>query len=114
MKNRIERINKELFKIYNIFANKKKNYMKKNYCIVKSCGTCKKMFTREEYDELDQYFCMNDKSLRPPCDSVLMGESPDLTNILPTEYCNIIVKWEKWADEHRVQYNGCCDEHEGV
>jgi hypothetical protein len=66
------------------------------------CKNCKHIFVRRERKAPTEYYCHIDKSERPLCGSILMGES----EINPTFSWD---KWEKWKKEHYIsdQFGKC-------
>jgi len=71
----------------------------------KTCKDCKNVFIFEEFDSENSYFCVAvDKSKRPSCGSVFMGEyNPNVDQL--KEYNNFLL----WSKDREVDINGCCD-----
>ncbi len=46
-----------------------------DYKINHGCWNCKYLFLRSDYEDVDTYYCHQDASERPLCDSLLLKES---------------------------------------
>jgi len=99
----------------------------KSYREQKCCGNCMFVFILNDYDSGSQFFCHIDKSKRPKCGSVLMGEtwkrvplrseSDNLEGEDFKRYMRLEAKsfdrydrlWEKWIKGREVKEFGICD-----
>lgn len=82
-----------------------------SYNEIRSCGNCKFVFIKSDYDEERTYFCTKNAPTRPPCMSMAMGENP----LYPTqevvdgeELMKHYAIWEQWGDPRQVELNGKC------
>jgi len=99
-----------------------------SYCEQSSCPSCEHVFILSEYDGPNNYYCHFDKSERPKCMSVAMGEyqdplmemlreNPDLEVNEETmeeshrRYMLVDDEWESWAEPREVSSWGCCGEY---
>lgn len=81
--------------------------MKTNYRVQeprRECRNCRNGCVLIGYNDQDKTFCMLGAKVRPRCGSVLMGEEI----YGPTSQ----QKWDTWANEHKVDPNGICDDYE--
>ena len=96
-----------------------------DYKINDGCWDCSHLFSVHFYDEPSEYYCWQDKSNRPLCDSLLMKESftedmrfrgIDLENISAEdwviEHDKLMDIWDKWAKEHKINLAGTCSKWE--
>jgi len=93
----------------------------KTYKINNGCWNCKKVFIYTNYEEDIIYYCTFDGKKRPLSDSFTLNES--ISNYLKKQkiYINtetyynkfhkLIQKWYKWADSHKVESYGICNNH---
>ena len=94
------------------------------YKIQDGCWNCQHVFRHTDFEEGSDYYCCEDGTKRPLCDSHLLGEDhysflkthgfPKDTpaEILAAEYGKLQNLWNKWAKEHFVSYAGVCSSHE--
>lgn len=83
------------------------------------CRDCQHCFVRGEHDAPNQYFCHFDKSDRPLCGSQMEGESFFDREIKDKELryanCDVLEKlWDAWAETHRVDASGTCNEFKRI
>ena len=64
------------------------------------CYNCAHVFVSSDYDTGPGYYCHADRSTRPHCMSVAMGECPDVAGARDA--------WDEWATVHEVQPWGTC------
>ena len=93
----------------------------KSYKKQDGCWNCKNRYNYYEYDEDSKIFCTIDKSNRPLNGSIAMGESiSDFLKDNSIEYSDplfndcffvLMNNWEKWSEEHKVQFYGICISH---
>lgn len=76
------------------------------------CHNCKWVFKKEDFNDIDEYFCNNHNTgQRPLCMSVSMRETPEdiLKRIINNEeWYNFLDKWEVWANKRKVNAWGMC------
>jgi len=90
----------------------------KSYIIQDGCHNCKFVFREDEYDDGALLFCHQDKSKRPKCGSVYMGEvfserhDEDGQHISHDEHMKVFSenskKWQEWSRYRVVQDSGKC------
>jgi hypothetical protein len=73
-----------------------------------SCASCKKVFVKIEYDDYLEYFC-NKEHDRPLCGSVFLCEQHRSPS--DEEFNAQYDQWEQWAEDHKVNENGICDNY---
>ena len=74
------------------------------------CATCTNVFVVTDYDSSPEYYCHVDKSERPKCGSVAMGEVLNYTN--GKEISRLEMRmWDEWSDARRVDPSGCCKQY---
>ncbi len=82
----------------------------KSYQKVSSCMTCLNVFTMEEYDQGNKYYCHSDKSERPFCGSVLMYEGHYI-GLSDKESNKRVEAWNEWSSCRQVMENGWCKKY---
>ena len=82
----------------------------KNLKSVDTCATCIHCFVKSEYDDFNEYYCHYDKSKRPKCGSVGMGETWDYDN--DNAWRRLASNWNNWKSNHEVSELKVCVLHE--
>jgi hypothetical protein len=99
------------------------NKVPTSYFLHDCCANCKHVLCIDEDDmfNINQYYCHFDKSDRPKCGSLIINEEllseeeQELNEDLLIEiYGKKIDVWEEWANSHRVEQSGCCDNWEPI
>ena len=80
----------------------------KDYKELDSCASCKYVFKMEEHDNPTSYYCHQDKSKRPKCGSVFMGEYFGWNKGTGDYDWDT---WEEWADPREVKGWGWCSQY---
>ena len=80
-----------------------------DYAEQHGCHDCGRVFQFSEYDDPCRYFCTFRARSRPPCGSVLMGESFWVDMKLPREErSKARARWERWEMGRNVLPWGIC------
>ena len=89
---------------------KNRHYRMDTYRVQDGCANCQHVFVRREYNEGDELYCTFRAPERPPCMSVLMGESNQIQG-RPWGYDEEgAEKWEEWKTFRCVVPQGICGE----
>lgn len=82
-----------------------------SYKEIRSCGNCRFVFIKSDYDEERSYFCTKNAPPRPPCMSMAMNENPlyPTQEVVDGEVLMVhIISWEQWSKDRQVEPNGKC------
>lgn len=78
-----------------------------SYRVQEACSTCAHVFIKQDIDCPDTYYCHQDKSERPLCNSILMDEYPN-----EDEFEESTEKWFVWLAIHSVRPWGICENYQ--
>jgi hypothetical protein len=93
-----------------LYPRREDHKLHEDYEELKCCANCDHMFEWYEHDGGVFYYCHIDKSKRPGCCSVAMGElySWDSSDEERSKYMD---EWDEWASKRQVQAWGLCPDH---
>ncbi len=85
-----------------------------SYKVQNGCHNCRLVFCKEEYDEGASYLCNHDRTIRPICGSVSMGERWGGLHWDDSTFEQNMDAWDKWAVNREVMPWGICEKYEAI